>query len=933
MKKAPKIYSQKQIISLSGAVLLLISLLLFIAPMTFLKSISYAFICLFGLGSFYFFYPLIFAAGTLLVFNNFLKKEWRGIAFYSGLIIFFLAFLILLTDFGLGGSESFSNFGSYIAGVSESYQDLSTSYIQAHTFGGGILGYFLASLLSFGGRSVTLLVGFLLLLLGLVLIFLPLIKFIVNKIKVTTGHNRAIRESEQAVEEQRVHYETKREEPVDNSLYERPTLVNSSSVTERRTEIYKDDIPRPIFPEEKTTPDIVRQNWVKPEVTPVSGLHEAVFSFNKKPAKPKVEVSIPKVEEKKEEPLPFNNSLEALEQEEQKKETVVPSVEPVTPIVEQKKEETVIPSIPPVMEELHPSMDEIKPVMEEEKVEPILEKQEPEPAMNLKAPSFTSPTLNPVQSQPIPQAKEEKPLLHPLHNLGVRYRLKKLPFTLPPVSLLKTYEGLEVTPEMIEECQARTNIINETLSNLGVKATVTGFTIGPAVTRYDIQPDKSTSVASIGRFVNDISMRLGGLSARYEEVVRGKQTAGLEIPNTKTTTVPFKDVFEALPPLNGRNSLYVPFGKNISGEVMAGDLASFPHMLVAGTSGSGKSVFMHGILMTLLMRNTPDDLRLILVDPKRSEMSKYREVPHLLCPIITEPSDAKVALQKLVDRMEERYTIFEQCGVRDIQEFNLEYAEDEGLEKLPYIVMVIDEYADLSNACKDISSLLVRIAQKARAAGIHLIIATQRPSVDVITGVIKANFNVRVALAMKSATDSITILGQAGAENLVGHGDMLVDCPEVVRNALIRCQGCYVDGREMREVSNFLRNERKPDYDPAFLDLTDHEAMEMQAALNAAAHKTEIKAQQNADFYDSVVEQVLMEEYTSISKIQRQFSVGFPRAGKLFAQLQNEGIVASAPESASSSKGCKVLVHTMDEVMALRARKKSEELENNGSGD
>lgn len=483
------------------------------------------------------------------------------------------------------------------------------------------------------------------------------------------------------------------------------------------------------------------------------------------------------------------------------------------------------------------------------------------------------------------------------------------PYHFPSIDLLKTYPANANQEQMKLECQSRAATINQALSDLGAGAQVVGYTIGPSVTRFDIQTDKDVSVASLGRYVQDISVRLNGVATRFEEVVRGKSTSGLEIANSTTTTVSLREMVEALPK-GDKYNLYIPFGKSISGECISADLSEFPHLLVSGSTGSGKSIFMHGLIMSLLMRNRPEDLKLVVVDPKRVEMGKYKDIPHLLCPIIKEPSQAKVCFQKLIDEMERRYTLFELSGVSNIRQFNTEYAPEAGFAKLPFIVVVVDEYADLVDTCKDIGDGVVRLAQKARAAGIHLVIATQRPSVQVITGVIKANLPVRVALSVSSAVDSMTILGQGGAEDLAGHGDMLVDCSLVARNGFTRCQGCFVDNKEIKAVVDDIKAQQNVVYDPNFLDLVDHEA-EAKAAAAAAPQidKAELKAKGDDDLYETIKTDIMAQEYTSISRIQRSYGVGFPRAGKIFARLQSEGVVALQPDTASSSKGCRVLIH------------------------
>jgi S-DNA-T family DNA segregation ATPase FtsK/SpoIIIE len=511
------------------------------------------------------------------------------------------------------------------------------------------------------------------------------------------------------------------------------------------------------------------------------------------------------------------------------------------------------------------------------------------------APSVPAPQ-NGVESEPEPEASQPKAMPRP-------------DYKFPSIELLKNYQNQGNIAEKQAECDHRCQLINQAMTDLHAGAHVVSYCIGPSVTRYDIQTDPDVSVSSLGKYVKDISVRLGGVSTRYEEVVRGKSTSGLEIANSTTTTVSLKEMVNSLPK-GDKYNLVIPFGKSISGEYIFSDLSEFPHMLVAGTTGSGKSIFMHGVIMSLIMRNRPEDLKLVVVDPKRVEMGKYKDLPHLLCPIIKEPSQAKVCFQKLISEMERRYTLFELSSVSNIRQFNTEYAPEAGVEKLPFIVVVIDEYADLVDTCKDIGESVVRLAQKARAAGIHLVLATQRPSVSVITGVIKANLPCRVALSMNSATDSLTILGEGGAEDLVGHGDMLVDCSQVARNGFTRCQGCMVDNNEIKAVTDFIRSEAVVQYDPAFLDLVDHEAQEKaEAAAAPVISKSELKAAQGDDLYNTIKADIMTKEYTSISKIQREYGVGFPRAGKIFARLQSEGIVAAAPETASSAKGCKVLVH------------------------
>ena len=421
-----------------------------------------------------------------------------------------------------------------------------------------------------------------------------------------------------------------------------------------------------------------------------------------------------------------------------------------------------------------------------------------------------------AEETPVPVAPVEEPITDPLHRPQPKAVIQK-PYAYPEKSLLKPHESADDISKNDESCASRTDLMNKIFSDLGVGARIVGHTIGPSVTRFDVEMNSNVSVSSMLRYVDDISIRLGGVACRFERIVFGKPTSGLEIPNAVRTNV---GLFESIKMMEEKNCkpMEIIFGKNISGELITADLTKFPHMLVAGTTGSGKSIFMHATILSLIMRNSPEKLKLMLVDPKKVEMSYYKEIPHLLCPNISDPQKAYYAFKKLVIEMERRYNLFEASGVRDIGEFN-DYAKANGIQPLPFICVFIDEYADLSEACKDIRTPVVRIAQKARSAGIHFVIATQRPSVNVIDGVIKANVPVHVALMTGSATDSITIIGEGGAEQLLGNGDMLVECSLISRSTKPRVQGCFVSSEEIHNVCNYIRSNNKPQYDPYFMDL------------------------------------------------------------------------------------------------------------------
>lgn len=552
----------------------------------------------------------------------------------------------------------------------------------------------------------------------------------------------------------------------------------------------------------------------------------------------------------------------------------------------------------------------ISSMKEEEKIDVV-------PTNDNSASEIETMNVSPYVSN-APETKEKKIDFDPI--TGEKFATPLPNYVYPSEELLTPISHNDILDKQKEECTARMDSINEILASFKSGAHVTSFTIGPSVTRFNIETESGVTVSSIKRYIQNIQVKLGGIPTRFEEVVPGEITSGLEIANANCRSVSMREIIESLPELNERTKLYIPFGESISGKIISGDLSKFPHMLISGGTGSGKSVYMQSVIMSLIMRNRPEELKLVMVDPKRVEMSKYDSIPHLLCPIVKEMSQAKICIDKLCHEMERRYMVFEKAGVRDIFEYNEEYAKRKNLKLLPFIVCIIDEFADLMDTYKNVEDPVVRIAQKARAAGIHLIIATQRPTVNVVTGRLKANLTVRVALSMNAAVDSVTILGEAGAEELAGHGDMLVSCPEVLRNGLIRAQGAFVATKEIQAVTDFIRSQSKPQYDPYFLDLVDHEA-EMKAAEEAASAAAPSRAELNQmatdELYATIKENIMTLEYASVSRIQREYNLGFPRAGKIFVRLQREGIVAPAPETNSSSKGCKVLIHSESKNSSL----------------
>lgn len=603
------------------------------------------------------------------------------------------------------------------------------------------------------------------------------------------------------------------------------------------------------------------------------------------------------------------------------KEAILPSQsEPSTPIAQPVPAPSFTEAREEAIEEVEEATPSVTTQHEPVPEEPVIAKKEAEIEISNHAAPLETTTPEPkqeihqIEAETIEAKKEAPASKSDIDPLTGEKHASPLPnYVYPSDSLLNEPTNNDVFEDQKQECDQRMERINEIFTSFKSGARVVSYTIGPSVTRFNIETENGVTVSSINRYIQNIQVKLNGIPTRFEEVVPGQMTSGLEIANDVSRMVTMKEIYDALPAISEKTKLCIPFGQDIAGKFISGDLSKFPHMLVSGGTGSGKSVYMHSVIMSLIMRNRPEELKLVMVDPKRVEMSCYNNIPHLLCPIVKEMSQAKVCIDKLCHEMERRYSLFEKVGVREIREYNEQYADKNHLRRLPFIVCIIDEFADLMDTFKNVEEPVVRIAQKARAAGIHLIIATQRPTVNVVTGRLKANLSVRVALSMNSATDSVTILNQSGAEELAGHGDMLVICSEVLRNGLIRAQGAMVETSEIRKVTDFIRAQSKPQYDPYFLDLVDHEAEQKaaeEAALAAMPTRAELRQMAGDELYEQVKAKVMTQEYASLSRIQRENGIGFTRAGKLFSRLQQEGIVASAPETNSSSKGCKVLIHS-----------------------
>ena len=827
------------------------------------RTIAFPFAFMFGLGS-YAIYILLYSYGLCLFFREKGFKIRPNNYLFGGLLIFVAALMIstLIVTANEADPERLLTLKTFRSLYDDVMRNIevgsegpkATAYwdatfvnlFQGNKFGGGFAGYFLVGLMNnpLGGKpALSWVVAILIALLGVFLVFLPQFKKII-------GINKGTKKTKapKVQREERV-ITTRRVENIDN-------ISSASTLDDANNE------PSPIYaPQINKQPNFDERTEVNPELNNSGSSGAFGMSTNFVPAR-------------------FNKFMPKAAPAVEKVEQVEP--QPMTPeqaIMEANRESTINEQMQLNFEE-KPQVNMELAGRRPEFVEPVQANPIPQP--------FIQPAPAPAPVQPAPQPVVKKPI-------------KWIP---PSGELLETLEIQDALDENNRVAEERTLLINQTFEDFNVGATVNSFVVGPSVTRYNIEYGSNVSVRSVQALIQDINVRLNGVDALFSPRVEGQRYSGLEVGNAKITPVPFKEVYEGLPDPK-KHPLEVAFGKNIDGVIKTANFADFPHILVAGTTGSGKSVFTHSLICTLIMRNSPENLRLVLIDPKKVEMSKYKDIPHLLCPIINDAEVAKLTMDKLADEMNRRYDVLVNSGCSDIKQYAEARAEDPNLEPMPYIVVFIDEFADLVDTCKEIKAPVVSIAQKARACGIHMLIATQRPSTNIIDGVIKGNLPTRVALAVASQVDSVTILGEGGAEKLLGRGDMLAQSPILSRTGRVRLQSCFIQNKEILRIVGYLREHYEPNYDPNFCNL-------LEAAKQAAADvigSPEFQAgldNSEEEKYQSVKEWVMANEYMSMSRIQRECSVGFNRAGRFFKRLQDEGIVDTETEG---NKGCPVLVH------------------------
>ncbi|RSJ94472.1 DNA translocase FtsK [Streptococcus cristatus] len=430
-------------------------------------------------------------------------------------------------------------------------------------------------------------------------------------------------------------------------------------------------------------------------------------------------------------------------------------------------------------------------------------------------------------------------------------------------------------------------ILEETFASFGIKVTVERAEIGPSVTKYEVKPAVGVRVNRISNLADDLALALAAKDVRIEAPIPGKSLVGIEVPNSEVATVTFRELWEQSK-TDASKLLEIPLGKAVNGSVRSFDLAKMPHLLVAGSTGSGKSVAVNGIIASILMKARPDEVKFMMVDPKMVELSVYNDIPHLLIPVVTNPRKASRALQKVVDEMENRYELFSKVGARNIAGYNTKVAEYNAQSEykqvpLPLIVVIVDELADLMMvASKEVEDAIIRLGQKARAAGIHMILATQRPSVDVISGLIKANVPSRIAFAVSSGTDSRTILDENGAEKLLGRGDMLFK--PIDENHPVRLQGSFISDEDVERIVAFVKNQAEADYDDSF---DPGEVSESDLDTGGGDDEGD-------PLFEEAKALVIETQKASASMIQRRLSVGFNRATRLMEELEAAGVIGPA---------------------------------------
>lgn len=506
-------------------------------------------------------------------------------------------------------------------------------------------------------------------------------------------------------------------------------------------------------------------------------------------------------------------------------------------------------------------------------IDKIPDKEITEPDIPIKSISSSADSVDSI-------SEVEKPVVN------VNYKL-------PPLSLLKLSKGNN-DKENVESVKQNIATLEKVLMDFDIPGKIKECHIGPSVTQYELELQAGTKVNKLLSIQKEIALNLAAKDVRIQAPIPGKSTIGIELPNKVNSAVSFREVLSKLPEVNEKTLLAVGLGKDIMGIVKWAEINATPHLLIAGATGSGKSVCINCIIASILMRTKPDEVKLVMVDPKKVELSMYNGVPHLLTPVVTDPKKASIALKNIVAEMEKRYQVFEDTKCKNIASYNKMCETNTDYQKMPYIVFIIDELADLMLvAAKDVEDSIMRITQMARAAGIHLIVATQRPSTDVITGVVKANIPSRISFAVSSSIDSRTILDQTGAEKLLGKGDMLFK--PMGENVPIRIQGAYVSDEELQKIVDFTISQQKANYDHS---LTEEKGEGSDAGKYDDGYES--KEEYDDPLYNDIVDFAMEFGKISASLIQRKYRIGYNRAARIVDLLEERGIIG--PQNGSKPR-------------------------------
>lgn len=872
------------------------------------KVISFIFVYLFGV---FYFIPLILIG--IYGLYIFLRRRQPSVEVGPYLVTICFTLFFALIWASSWNCESGKYLGEFISEYSARFNQIRGSGLSIIVgagrsgVGGGLIGFFFFSLfaqiMSPVGASVVYIIGFIL---SVIFLIRPIIEYIVNFINKRRGNNkyeRKVKEPSKPI--QKFSYDTEDNSSLIKPVVDTPdekdkafkasdALLNSVKVEDSlESNPLKGFIPNKepshIFK------DVFEESAPSPKQKSFNVFKDSLTEFDEHiEEKPQPKQTIKGFNIFKD-PLGFDDVEIPVKKETVQQTVTTPVKETVYDIsdrdlyqnrekVVEEKVEQVIPPQPHLNFDLF-KKDTVVPSkpLETDDVEETKETKIDDSKMT----KWREDAWKNYQKQQIEEPVEETIVETP--NIEVKKEEQKptpkkvnKAYKLPPASLLNEASYTDMSQNQLE-ADMKAVLLNSKLASLGIKGKVKDYVVAPAFTRFQIEVQSDVKVNQIPQAKNDLMMALAASQINILAPIPGTPYVGIDIPNVQRGSVTFKECFVGLPFEKRDNKLLTAIGKDIIGKVVSIPLDETPHLLVAGSTGAGKSVCLNTIITSIIMRANPDEVQMVLIDPKRVEFSAYAAIPHLLCPVITDAKRASVALKKLCTEMDRRYSLLERSGKKNIKHYN-NYVRSVGGDPLSYIVVIVDELGDLMTVAKaEVEESVRRITQLARAAGIHLIVATQRPSVDVITGVIKANIPSRVAFAVTSNQDSRTILDEIGAEELLGKGDMLMRLSGQYNTT--RVQGAFVTDEEVERVVQYAKSQREPDYNPEFLNLDPVEVEEVNNLGDFGEDNNEV------DLYKTILKWLKNQQGVSTSSLQRKFSLGYPRAARLIDTLAEEGYI------------------------------------------